>query len=128
MSKWEPTAAQLERAISKTEELRSSPKAHWIEIRQRLENLGVRLADVVLAEWHPDGQHFMTGNIATRDGRLFRLDVTYDFDREGHPLPKGVGWINSWEELRPEEIKFTPAGYPNSWAQAKIVSQMIFDS
>lgn len=126
MMKWQPTEAQVSRAITKTVELRTSTKPQWRDARKRLEALGIAPEDAVLAEWQPEGQHFMFGQIVNREGRLFIFNATFDYDPSGQPLAKGIGWINRWEELAPEEAHLI-AGRPNTYAQAAMVGRLIFE-
>ena len=126
MTQWQASESRLKRAIEKGNQLRTSTKPHWVDARQRLEAAGISLEDVVLAEWRPDSAHFMTGLIVTRDGRVIDFDVTYDYDESKQPLPKGVGWISSWEEVAPELVRFTSGGHPNTYAQAVQVAQLVF--
>lgn len=127
MTTWRPAPYRLERAATTTVALRTSTRPHWRDARQRLEKLGIALEDAVLAEWQPEGRHFMSGVIASRDGRMFTLGVTYDFDESGEGLEKGDGWIDRWRPLAPGEAHLTSAGYPNSWAQAAIIARSIFE-
>lgn len=70
----------------------------------------------------------MSGLIGTRDGRLFSVGITYDFDASGSPLEKGHGWIHRWKEIPQDDIREIGPGLPNSWAQAVHIARMIFDS
>jgi hypothetical protein len=125
---WQPTPVAVERALTKTQRMRTSPKPQWRDVRQRLEALGIPPQDVVLAEWEPEGEHLMCGVIATREERLFNFCVTYDYDKGGRPLEQDVGWLNSWTEIRPSEVGLTSDGYPNSWAQAARVARLVFEA
>ncbi len=69
----------------------------------------------------------MCGVIGARDGRLIDFCVTYGHDASGRPLETGVGWVSSWKEVTGEKIELTSAGYPNSWAQDRIISRMVLD-
>ncbi len=102
-------------------------KPQWVDVRQRLAALGIAAKDVVLAEWEAEGEHLMCGMIGTDDGRVFNFCVTYDYDKDGRPLEKGVGWVSSWKEIAAEEIRLTSSGYPNSWLQAAIVARLILE-
>ena len=124
--KWQPDDVRVEFAITKTAEMRRSTKPHWHDVRQRLDELGIAYEDAVVAEWQPEGEHFMFGLVASRDGRLFIFDATFDFDPSGRPLAKGIGWIGRWRELGPEEARLTSAGYPNSYSQSAIVGRLVF--
>lgn len=126
--KWQPNADRVDFAITKTAEMRTSAKPQWRDVRQRLYGLGIASEDAVLAEWQPEGEHCMFGLIASRrDGRLLIFDAFFDYDASGQPLPKGIGWIDRWRELAPEEAQLTAAGYPNTYAQAAIIAGLVFE-
>jgi hypothetical protein len=69
----------------------------------------------------------MFGFIGSRDGRMVILDVEYERDESGRRLGKGLGWISRWRELDPSEARLTPAGYPNTYAQATSVARLVFE-
>jgi len=127
MMKWQPNDDRIDFIVTKTAVMRTSTKPHWRDVRQRLQGLGMSSEDAVLAEWQPEGQHFMFGLIASRDGRLFIFDATFDYDASGQPLAKGIGWIGRWRELAAEEAHLTAAGYPNTYAQAAIIARLVFE-
>lgn len=127
MMKWQPNADRIDFAITKTAEMRTSTKPQWRDVRQRLDGIGIAVEDAVLAEWQPEGEHFMFGLIASRDGRLLIFDATFDYDASGQPLPKGIGWIGRWRELALDEAQLTAAGYPNTYAQAAIIARLVFE-
>ena len=127
MMAWQPTNAALERAVVETQRIRASTKPQWSDAHGRLEAQGIQFRNAVLADWDAEGQHVMCGIIGTRDGRLFDFCVTYGYDISGRSLEEGVGWINSWREVAREKVGLTSAGYPNSWAQAAIIAQLVFE-
>jgi hypothetical protein len=126
-SSWQPSKEHLDFARSKTQELTSSTKSHWREIRGRLSEMGISADDCVVGAWQDEGLHFIDCLIGCRDDRLFEFDLQFDFDEGNNPLPKGIAWVTSWKERSSEDVRYGPTGFPNLPGQAVAITQLVLE-
>ena len=69
----------------------------------------------------------MTGFVITRDGRMFDVDVSFDYGENNRPLPKGEGEVYGWKLVPPDKARTVGDGIPNGWMRARIVATRYFD-
>jgi hypothetical protein len=124
---WSPHSRQLVWVQERTELLRRSPEKYWVKVRTHVAEQGIDLDNVVLARWASGGPHALAGILATRDGRVFDMRVTFHYDREGLPLEPGDGWISKWKEASLEDFWVLENGFPSPHLEASVLARLLLE-